>query len=227
MTIEFESAVELARKIRARKISSRELTDLYIGRVERHDGALNAVVVRDFERARAAAQAADQALPAGRDLGPLHGVPMTIKESYDIAGLPTTWGIPEFRDNIAKTDSETARRFKEAGAHFMGKTNVPLQLADFQSFNDIYGTTSNPWNVSRTPGGSSGGSAAALAAGLTALESGSDIGGSIRNPAHFCGVYVRWFPSWTGQGTAPESRGGCDGTNDPAVVSKAEGGAAA
>src|SRR5262249_12899075 len=155
-------------------------------RIERHDGALNAVVVRDFERARAAAEAADQALAAGRDLGPLHGVPMTIKESYDIAGLPTTWGIPDFRNNIAETDSETVRRFKEAGAHFMGKTNVPLQLADFQSFNDIYGTTNNPWNVSLTPGGSSGGSAAALAAGLTALESGSDIGGSIRNPAHFC-----------------------------------------
>jgi Asp-tRNA(Asn)/Glu-tRNA(Gln) amidotransferase A subunit family amidase len=153
MTIEFESAIELARKIRARKISSRELTDLYIDRIERHDGALNAVVVRDFERARAAAEAADQALAAGRDLGLLHGVPMTIKESYDIAGLPTTWGIPEFRDNIAKTDS-AVRRFKEAGAHFMGKTNVPLQLADFQSFNDIYGTTNNPWNVSRTPGGS-------------------------------------------------------------------------
>lgn len=188
MTIEFESAVELARKIRARKISSRELTDLYIDRIERHDGALNAVVVRDFERARAAAEAADHALAAGRDLGPPHGVPMTIKESYDIAGLPTTWGIPEFRDNIAETDSETVRRFKEVGAHFMGKTNVPLHLADFQSFNDIYGTTNNPWNVSRTPGGSSRGSAAALAAGLTALESGSDIGGSIRNPAHFCGV---------------------------------------
>ena len=195
MTIEFASAIELARKIRARKISSSELTDLYIGRIERHDSALNAVVVRDFERARAAAKAADQALAAGRDLGPLHGVPMTIKESYDVAGLPTTWGIPEFRDNIAETDSETVRRFKEAGAHFMGKTNVPLQLADFQSFNDIYGTTNNPWNVSRTPGGSSGGSAAALAAGLTALESGSDIGGSIRNPAHFCGVYGH-KPTW-------------------------------
>src|SRR5262245_38505487 len=159
MAIQFESAVELARKIRARRISSRELTNLFIDRIERLDGALNSVVVRDFERARAAAEAADQALAAGRDLGPLHGVPMTIKESYDIAGLPTTWGIPEFRNNIAQTDSETVRRFKEAGAHFMGKTNVPLQLADFQSFNDIYGTTNNPWNVSRIPGGSSGGSA--------------------------------------------------------------------
>jgi amidase len=195
MTIEFQSAIELARKIRAREISSRELTALYIDRIESHDGALNAVVVRDFERALAAAEAADQALAAGRNLGPLHGVPMTIKESYDVAGLPTTWGIPEFKDNIAQTDSETVRRFKEAGAHFMGKTNVPLQLADFQSFNDIYGTTNNPWDVSRTPGGSSGGSAAALAAGLTTLESGSDIGGSIRNPAHFCGVYGH-KPTW-------------------------------
>ena len=195
MTLAFESAVELARKIRTKEISSRELTEFYIDRIERYDGALNAVVVRDFERARAAADAADQALAQGRDLGPLHGVPMTIKESYDIAGLATTWGIPAFRNNIAAADSETVRRFKAAGAHFMGKTNVPLQLADFQSFNEIYGTTNNPWNTARIPGGSSGGSAAALAAGLTALESGSDIGGSIRNPAHFCGVYGH-KPTW-------------------------------
>jgi len=195
MTIAFQSATELARRIRAGEISSRELTELYIDRIERLDGALNAVVVRDFARARAAADAADRARAEGRDLGALHGVPMTIKESYDIAGLPTTWGIPEFRDNVAATDSETVRRYKAAGAHFMGKTNVPRELADFQSYNDIYGTTNNPWDVTRVPGGSSGGSAAALAAGFTALESGSDIGGSIRNPAHFCGVYGH-KPTW-------------------------------
>ena len=195
MTDAFESATTLARQIREKKISSRELTDFYIDRIERLDGPINAVVVRDFDRARAAADAADAALAKGQTSGPLHGVPMTIKESYDIAGLPTTWGVPEFKDNIAASDSETVRRFKEAGAHFMGKTNVPLQLADFQSFNEIYGTTSNPWNAERIPGGSSGGSAAALAAGFTALESGSDIGGSIRNPAHFCGVYGH-KPTW-------------------------------
>ncbi|MFU8816849.1 MAG: amidase [Pseudomonadales bacterium] len=195
MTLAFDSAIELARKIREREISSRELTDYYIDRIERYDGALNAVVVRDFDRARQAADAADRALAEGRAAGPLHGLPMTIKESYNIAGLPTNWGDPTFKDNIADHDSETVRRFKGAGALFLGKTNVPLQLADFQSFNDLYGTTNNPWDTARGPGGSSGGSAAALAAGLTGLESGSDIGGSIRNPAHFCGVYGH-KPTW-------------------------------
>jgi len=191
----FQSAGELAEAIRRKEVSSLELTDLYISRVEEFDGPVNAVVVHDFERAREAAQAADEALARGENLGPLHGVPMTIKEAYDIEGLPTTWGIPEFKDNIATQDSESVRRLKNAGAHFFGKTNVPLDLADFQSFNDIYGTTNNPWDLERSPGGSSGGSAAALAAGLTALEAGSDIGGSIRNPAHFCGIYGH-KPTW-------------------------------
>ena len=195
MSTAFLSATELARRIRTGASSSRELTEMYIDRIERLDGPVNAVVVRDFARARAAADAADKARADGRDLGPLHGVPMTIKESYDIAGLPTTWGIPELRDNIAGKDAETVRRYKAAGAHFMGKTNVPRELADFQSYNEIYGTTANPWDLARGPGGSSGGSAAALAAGFTALESGSDIGGSIRNPAHFCGVFGH-KPTW-------------------------------
>ena len=195
MDLAFESAGVLARKIRDKEISSRELTEFYIQRIETHDGKINAVVVRDFEQARQAAHAADAALSAGEVLGPLHGVPMTIKEAYDIEGLPTTWGIPVFAKNIATRDAESVRRFKLAGAHFLGKTNVPIQLADFQSYNEIYGTTNNPWNLERIPGGSSGGSAAALAAGLTALEAGSDIGGSIRNPAHFCGVYGH-KPTW-------------------------------
>ena len=195
MTLGFDSATELARKIRDKDISSRELTDYFIARIEKFDADLNAVVVRDFDSARAAADAADAALSKGESLGPLHGLPMTIKESYDITGLPTTWGIPDLKDNIAIEDSDTVAKYKAAGAHFLGKTNVPLQLADFQSYNDIYGTTSNPWNLERIPGGSSGGSAAALAAGMTGLESGSDIGGSIRNPAHFCGVYGH-KPTW-------------------------------
>ena len=195
MTLAFESALDLARKIRETEIGSRELTDYFIGRIERFDEQLNAVVVRDFERAREAADAADAALARGDTLGLLHGLPMTIKESYDIADLPTTWGIPEFKDNIATHDSDTVRKFKAAGAHYLGKTNVPLQLADFQSYNDIYGVTNNPWDTDRIPGGSSGGSAAALAAGMTGLESGSDIGGSIRNPAHYCGVYGH-KPTW-------------------------------
>lgn len=191
----YSSAVELARAIRAREVSSLELTELYIERVEKYDSQINAVVVHDFERGREAAVAADEALARGDQVGPLHGVPMTIKEAYNVDGLPTTWGIPDFKDNIATSDADSVQRLKAAGAVFFGKTNVPLNLADFQSFNDIYGTTNNPWNLERIPGGSSGGSSAALAAGLTGLEAGSDIGGSIRNPAHFCGIYGH-KPTW-------------------------------
>ncbi len=191
----FKSAVELASFVASKEVSSLELTDMYIKRVESIGADLNAVVVQDFERGREAAKAADAAVSSGETLGPLHGVPMTIKEAYNIEGLPTTWGVPELKDNIATEDSDTVIRMKQAGAHFFGKTNVPLNLADFQSFNEIYGTTNNPWNLERTPGGSSGGSSAALAAGLTGLEAGSDIGGSIRNPAHFCGIYGH-KPTW-------------------------------
>ncbi len=191
----FHTAIELANDIRQKRISSVELTDLYIERIERYDGDINAVVVRNFDAARDAAVEADLRLAAGAEVGPLHGVPMTIKESYDLTGHPTTWGIPELRDNVATSDSESVRAFQEAGAHFLGKTNVPINLGDFQSYNAIYGTTNNPWDLTRTPGGSSGGSAAALAAGFCGLESGSDIGGSIRNPAHFCGVYGH-KPTW-------------------------------
>lgn len=195
MGLEFWSAGQLAKAIRDRVISSRELTDLFIERIERLDVELNAVVVRDFDRARAAADRADEALAAGQALGPLHGIPMTIKEAYDIEGLSTTWGMPPLKGNVAARDSESVRRFKAAGAHFLGKTNVPLQLTDFQSYNEIYGTTRNPWDRARSPGGSSGGSAVAASAGLSGLESGSDVGGSIRNPAHYCGVYGH-KPTW-------------------------------
>ncbi|MDJ0786836.1 MAG: amidase [Myxococcota bacterium] len=193
--ISFRSAGELARMICEGEVSSVELTDHFISRIERHDPDLNAVIVRDFDRAREAAREADRKLAAGDAPGRLHGVPMTIKESYDIEGLPTTWGIPQLKDYRAQSDSQSVVSYKEAGAVFMGKTNVPLNLADFQSYNDIYGTTNNPWDLGRGPGGSSGGSAAAVAAGLCGLESGSDIGGSIRNPAHFCGVYGH-KPTW-------------------------------
>ncbi len=191
----FRSASELADDLRRGVVSSVELTAHFIERIERHDSAINAVVVRCFDAARSEARAADRARARGDTLGPLHGLPMTIKESYDLAGTATTWGIPDYAANIANTDSDTVSRFKAAGAVFLGKTNVPLGLADFQSYNDLYGQTNNPWDLARTPGGSSGGSAAALAAGLTGLEAGSDIGGSIRNPAHFCGVYGH-KPTW-------------------------------
>jgi amidase len=189
------SAVELAAAIKSKEVSSVELTQMYIDRVEKYDDKINAVVVHDFERGLEAAAAADTKVANGDELGPLHGVPMTIKEAYDIEGLPTTFGIPEMKDNIATSDADYVQRLKGAGAVFFGKTNVPLNLADFQSFNDVYGTTGNPWDLGRTPGGSSGGSSAALAAGLTGLEAGSDIGGSIRNPAHFCGIYGH-KPTW-------------------------------
>ncbi|NOX50311.1 MAG: amidase [Gammaproteobacteria bacterium] len=210
----FASAVELAKSIKAKEVSSLELTDMYIQRVETYDKDINAVVVHDFERGREAAKAADAALARNEDLGPLHGVPMTIKEAYDIEGLPTTWGIADFRDNLAVEDSDTVKRLKSAGAHFFGKTNVPLNLADFQSFNDIYGTTNNPWDLDRVPGGSSGGSSAALAAGLTGLDAGSDIGGSIRNPAHFCGIYGH-KPTW---GIVPDAGHSLPGQFAPADI---------
>lgn len=191
----FRSATQLAARIRRRKVGSLELLDLYVKRMERYNPALNAIVVTDLDEARKRAKAADAAVKRGKKLGPLHGVPMTVKESYDVAGLPTTWGDPKLKQNIAAKHAVAVQRLLDAGAVVFGKTNVPLMLADWQSYNDVYGTTNNPWDVTRSPGGSSGGSAAALAAGLTGMEAGSDIGASIRNPAHYCGVYGH-KPTW-------------------------------
>jgi amidase len=193
--ITFSAANDLVRLIKTRAISSAELLEHYLARIDKYNAPINAVIASDPEGARQRAKAADAALARGEDWGPLHGVPMTVKESYDVAGYRTTWGIPELKDNVATRDALSITRLKNAGAVIVGKTNVPLRLADFQSYNDIYGTTNNPWDKGRTPGGSSGGSAAALAAGLIGLETGSDIGGSIRNPAHFCGVFGH-KPTW-------------------------------
>jgi len=186
MNTAFWSATKLLAALRAKKLSALELFDLYAARVRKHNRALNAICVMNLDEDRKAARAADRA--KGKR-GPLHGLPMTVKESFDVAGWPTTRGLTEFKDNIAKQDALAVQRLKRAGAIVFGKTNVPVLLADWQSFNPIYGTTNNPWDLLRTPGGSSGGSAAALAAGLTGLELGSDIGASIRGPAHYCGVY--------------------------------------
>ena len=169
-------------------IGALELTEAAIDRVETRDGSVNAVVIRDFERARNAARAADAALARGDRL-PLLGVPMTVKEAHNVAGLPTTWGFPSFRDWIADTDSIAVQRLKDAGAILIGKTNVATALADWQTENAIYGRTSNPWAHGHSPGGSSGGSAAAVATRMVPLELGTDIGGSIRIPAAFCGVF--------------------------------------
>jgi amidase len=187
--LDFQTAKNLVAQLQARQVSAVELLDRAIARIEAHDGKLNAVVVRDFERARAAAIEADKALARG-ERRPLLGVPMTVKECANIAGLPTTWGVPGTERIPVRSDAVAVARLKAAGAVLLGKTNVPLMLADWQSYNDIYGTTSNPWDPSRTPGGSSGGAAAALAAGYVSLELGTDIGGSLRVPASFCGVFA-------------------------------------
>lgn len=189
----FLPAWRLAELTRAGEIGCAELIEHYIARVERLDSRINAVVVRDFERARARARALDQ---GGRFKDcPLFGVPMTVKESFDLVGHPTTWGYEERKSHRAGQDALAVQRIEAAGAVVFGKTNVPVALGDWQSYNPVYGATSNPWDVSRTPGGSSGGGAAAVAAGLSALEIGTDIGGSIRVPAHFCGVFGH-KPTW-------------------------------
>ncbi len=187
--IALRPATELAAMLRDRKISSVELLQLYLGRVARLNPALNAVVYMDVDAAMARAAEADKALAAGRSWGPLHGLPMTIKDSFEVAGMLTTSGAPELRDHRSPYNAVAVQRLLDAGAVIFGRTNVPLYTGDLQSYNAVYGTTNNPWDVTRTPGGSSGGAAAAVAAGLCGLELGSDIGGSIRTPSGFCGVY--------------------------------------
>jgi amidase len=182
------SAGSLAKALAARQVSAVELCDEAIAAIEARDGPINAVVVRDFDRAREAAKAADAAL-AGGETRPLLGVPMTVKDSHHVAGLPTTWGLAPFKDWKASADSTGVARLKAAGAVILGKTNIPPNLGDWQAANPVYGRTNNPHDLGRSPGGSSGGGAAALAAGMIPLEFGSDIGGSIRVPAHFCGVF--------------------------------------
>ncbi|MEM7015902.1 MAG: amidase [Pseudomonadota bacterium] len=191
----FKSAIELAKDIKNKNISASELFEHYLSRIEQYNEGINAIILMDAEAGRAQAKAADEAMAKGESLGPLHGVPMTVKESYNLTGMPTTWGLPHMKNNIAKNDALSVQRLKDAGVNIFGKTNVPVMLSDFQSYNPVYGTTNNPWDHGRTPGGSSGGSAAALAAGLTGIETGSDIGGSIRNPAHYCGVFGH-KPTW-------------------------------
>src|SRR5262245_36106226 len=187
--LDYRTSAELVALLAARKVSAVELFERSVQRIEARDKVINAVVVRDFERARDAAKAADAALARG-ERRPLLGVPITVKESYNVADLPTTWGFPAGKDFRPKEDALCIKRLRAAGAVILGKTNGALSLADWQSYNDIYGTTNNPWDTGRTPGGSSGGSAASLAAGYVSLELGSDIGGSLRVPAHYCGVFA-------------------------------------
>ncbi|MET9824990.1 MULTISPECIES: amidase [unclassified Streptomyces] len=183
------TAEDITAALRAGEVTSAEVTDEAIARIERDDKAINAICVPDFDRARAAARRADQARARGEDR-PLLGVPVTVKECYDIAGMPTTWGMRQHRDYMPAEDAVQVSRLKAAGAVVLGKTNVPFGLQDIQSFNEIHGTTNNPWDHGRTSGGSSGGSAAALASGFGVLSIGSDLAGSLRTPAHFCGIYA-------------------------------------
>jgi amidase len=193
--LHWKSAAEIARLIREKKADAGEVLEHFLARVDRFNPKLNAIVWQDRERARRRAKAADAALEKGEIWGPLHGVPMTIKESYNVAGSPTTWGDPSLKANITEASALAVERLEKAGVVLFGKTNVPLMLADWQSYNSVYGTARNPWNLDLTPGGSSGGSAAALAAGMTGIDAGSDIGSSIRNPAHYCGVFGL-KPTW-------------------------------
>ncbi len=189
------SASDLTQALKTREISSRELLDDLLERADRVNPALNAIVATDVDRARQAAARADDATAKGETAGPLHGLPMTVKDVWETEGLVTTAGAQQLAHYVPERDALAVARLKSAGAIIFGKTNTPLFAGDWQTYNEVYGRTNNPWDVTRTTGGSSGGAAAAVAAGLTPLELGSDIGGSIRIPAHYNGVYGL-KPSW-------------------------------
>ena len=179
----FSSTTQLASAIRAKHVSAVEVLESHLAQIETHNARLNAVVTIDAEGARTRAREADEALARGRVWGPLHGVPFTLKDAHATAGMRTTVGFPPLADHVPAEDSTVTRRLKNAGGILVGKTNVPAMLADFQTDNPIFGRTNNPWDTDRTPGGSSGGAAAAVAAGMTAFDIGTDLSGSIRLPA--------------------------------------------
>jgi amidase len=184
----YVSALDLADAIRRRQVSSREALEVFLARIDSLDKSINSVVTIDADRARADADEADKLLARGEARGTLHGVPMTIKDSLQTRGMRTTSGAPDLANFVPQEDAWPVARVREAGAVIFGKTNLPIYAGDLQSYNDVFGTTNNPYDLTRTPGGSSGGSAAALACGFTPLEIGSDIGGSIRLPSHMSGV---------------------------------------
>jgi amidase len=187
--VALRSATDLAALLRERELSSRELLDLYLDRVERLNPSINAVVTVDAERARRRAEAADDAIARGRSWGPLHGLPITIKDALAVAGMRSTGGATELRDYVPTRSAPVVARLRNAGAIVFGKTNAPKWSLDYVTTNELFGTTNNPWNAAHVPGGSSGGAAAAVSAGLSAFDIGTDLGGSIRLPSHFCGVY--------------------------------------
>jgi amidase len=185
----FSSAAEMVKAIREGQTTSIELLNLHLDRIQRYNDGINAVIALDVDAARKRAAEADKAIEEGKDWGPLHGLPMTVKDVFEVVGMPATSGDPKLKDYIPKRNAIAVQRLIDAGAIVFGKTNVPYHGMDVQSYNEIYGTTNNPWDLSRTPGGSSGGSAVALAAGFTPLELGSDLGGSVRLPAHYTGIF--------------------------------------
>ena len=189
MDLVFSSTTDLAAAIAARKISAVEALDAHLAQIDRHNEAVNAVISLDREGARERAKKADAALARGEAPGPLHGVPFTLKDTHETSGMKTTVGFPPFADYVASQDSPVAARLKAAGGVLMAKTNVATMLSDWQSNNPLFGRTSNPWNLERTAGGSSGGAAAAVAAGMTPFDVGTDMQDSIRLPGAFCGVY--------------------------------------
>ncbi|MBO0803308.1 MAG: hypothetical protein J2P25_09585, partial [Nocardiopsaceae bacterium] len=182
----FTPAVELARRLRDRELSARELLDAYLDRIGRVNPGLNAIVTLAEEQATASAEEADEAAARGAALGPLHGLPIAVKDLADTAGIRTTYGSPLFAEHVPAADSPHVARLRAAGAVIIGKTNTPEFGAGSQTFNTVFGTTRNPWNTAMTPGGSSGGAAAAVAAGLLPFADGSDLGASVRNPAAMC-----------------------------------------
>jgi len=184
----FTSVQKLAETIRNRHVSATEVLDAHLAQIDRHNPRLNVIVTLNRDEARVRASQADAALARGELWGPLHGVPITIKDGFSTAGIRTTSGFPLWADHVPEVDAPVVKRLRTAGAILLGKTNLPILSMDAQTDNPIFGRTNNPWNLSRTSGGSTGG-AAAVAAGLTPLELGSDIGGSLRIPAHCCGIY--------------------------------------
>ena len=184
----FANVARIAGDIRSKKVSALAVVEMFQARIERLNPALNAIVTLN-EDARERARAADRALVDGESWGPLHGVPVVIKDCFETAGIRTTAGFPPLADYVPDEDAVAVARLLAAGAIILGKTNVPTLAMDWRTHNPIFGVTNNPYDLERTPGGSTGGGAAAVAAGLAPLELGSDIGGSIRIPAHFCGLY--------------------------------------
>ena len=185
----YRPAAELVSDLKNGKLTSVDVTQAFVARIRQCNGDINAVVTLDETNALGKARAADEALARGDSVGPLHGLPLTLKDTWEVAGMACTAGAPALKDYLPTKHADVVQRLEDAGAIILGKTNVPIYATDLQSYNKLFGVTNNPHNLAHTPGGSSGGAAAALAAGMTPLEVGSDLAGSIRTPAHFCGVF--------------------------------------